>query len=63
MGVGTGRLDGVAGATARWTFTDEGEPGKNDMATIAITDSLGKVVLMVSGNLDSGNQQAHVDNK
>jgi hypothetical protein len=63
VGVGTGRLDGVAGATARWTFTDAGEPGKNDMATIAITDSLGKVVLTVSGQLDSGNQQAHVDNK
>jgi hypothetical protein len=45
------------------TFTDAGEPGKNDMATIAITDSLGKVVLTVSGKLDSGNQQAHVDNK
>jgi len=63
VGVGTGRLDGGAGATARWTFTDAGEPGKNDMATIAIKDSLGKVVLTVSGKLDSGNQQAHVDNK
>jgi hypothetical protein len=63
VGVGTGSLDGGAGATARWTFTDAGEPGKNDMATIAIKDSLGKVVLTVSGKLDSGNQQAHVDNK
>ena len=63
IGSGTGRLDGVAGATARWTFTDAGEPGKNDTATIVIKDSLGKVVLTVSGNLDSGNQQAHLDNK
>jgi len=63
VGYGTGRLDGGGGASARWTFTDAGEPGKNDMATIAIKDSLGKVVLTVSGKLDSGNQQAHLDNK
>ena len=63
VGSGTGRLDGAAGATAAWTFTDAGEPGKNDTATIVIKDSLGTVVLTVSGNLDSGNQQAHLDNK
>ena len=63
VGFGTGKLDGVAGATAAWTFTDAGEPGKNDTATIVIKDSLGTVVLTVSGNLDSGNQQAHLDNK
>jgi hypothetical protein len=28
VGVDTGRLDDVAGATARWTFADAGEPGK-----------------------------------
>ena len=49
VGYGTGRLDGGDGANARWTFTDAGEPGKNDKATIVITDSLGKVVLAVSG--------------
>jgi hypothetical protein len=63
VGVGTGRLDGVSGATAFWTFTDAGEPGTNDKATIVIKNSSGEVVLSVSGNLDSGNQQAHVDNK
>lgn len=63
VGFGTGLLDGGHGATARWTFTDAGEPGKNDMATIIVKDSLGKVVLTVSGKLDSGNQQAHIDNK
>jgi hypothetical protein len=63
VGFGSGLLDGGPGATARWTFTDAGEPGKNDMATIVIKDSLGKVVLTVSGKLDSGNQQAHLDNK
>ena len=63
VGIGTGRLDGEPGATAFWTFTDAGEPGTNDTATIVIKDSLGHVVLTVSGHLDSGNQQAHLDNK
>lgn len=63
VGFGTGLLDGSPGATANWTFTDAGEPGTNDTATIVIKDSLGKVVLSVSGKLDSGNQQAHTDNK
>jgi hypothetical protein len=63
VGIGTGLLDGAPGATAFWTFTDAGEPGTNDTASITIKDSLGNVVLTVSGNLDSGNQQAHTDNK
>ena len=37
-GAGTGRLNGVSGATATWVFTDAGEPGKNDMVRIAITN-------------------------
>jgi hypothetical protein len=57
IGARSGKLNGVAGADAAWTFTDAGEPGKNDMATITIT------VLTVSGFLDKGNQQAHTDNK
>ena len=63
VGIGTGLLGGAPGATAMWTFTDAGEPGTNDKATITIKDALGNVVLTVSGNLDSGNQQAHIDNK
>src|SRR5579864_481 len=63
VGIGTGLLDGATGATAFWTFTDAGEPGTNDTATITIKDSLGNDVLTVSGKLDSGNQQAHTDNK
>jgi hypothetical protein len=63
VGSGTGLLDGVPGATANWTFTDAGEPGTNDTATIVIKDASGTVVLSVSGKLDSGNQQAHLDNK
>jgi len=62
IGSGTGLFDGTVGATATWTFTDAGEPGKNDTATIVIKDSSGNIVLTVSGNLDSGNQQAHKDN-
>lgn len=54
-----GRYNGVPGATAKWTFTDAGEPGKNDTATITIVDAGGNVVLNVSGNLKNGNQQAH----
>ena len=58
VGTGTGSLNGVSGATATWIFTDAGEPGKNDHATIIITDGSG-IVLSVSGNLHNGNHQAH----
>jgi hypothetical protein len=63
QGVGTGSYNGTPGATATWTFTDAGEPGKNDMATITINDANSNVVLTVSGTLKNGNQQAHIDNK
>jgi hypothetical protein len=56
-GSGTGLCNGLA-ATATWTFTDAGEPGKNDTAKINIT---GGCSLSVSGNLNSGNQQAHAN--
>ncbi len=59
VGRGTGKYNGVAGATAEWTFTDAGEPGKNDTAKIVIKDVNNVVVLTVSGNLKVGNQQAH----
>ena len=58
-GAGTGRYNGVSGATAEWTFTDVGEPGNNDTVEIVITDANGNVVLSASGSLDSGNHQAH----
>ena len=60
-GKGTGRLNGAAGASAEWTFTDAGEPGKNDTATIEIKNSSNVVVLTVSGKLNRGNQQAHTE--
>ena len=59
-GRGTGRYNGVPGATATWTFTDQGEPGKSDRAAITITDANGNVVLNVALTvLDKGNHQAH----
>ena len=59
-GAGTGRYNGVAGATANWTFTDAGEPGSQDKASIEIKDANGAVVLIIQGSiLLRGNHQAH----
>lgn len=58
-GEGTGRYNGVPGATARWTFTDAGEPGRGDFARIEIWDNVGNLVLSASGFLKGGNHQAH----
>jgi hypothetical protein len=58
-GKGTGRYNGEAGATAEWTLTDAGEPGRNDIMRIEIKNSGNIVVLSASGTLQSGNQQAH----
>ena len=58
-GTGTGSYNGDPGATAQWTFTDAGEPGRDDWAQIIITDANGNVVLSISGNLNGGNHQAH----
>lgn len=61
-GSGTGRYDGVAGATVEWTFTDAGEPGINrDRARMVIKDAAGVVVLEVDAMLDGGNHQAHAE--
>ncbi|MBI4344161.1 MAG: VWA domain-containing protein [Euryarchaeota archaeon] len=59
VGNGTGRYNGMPGATAHWVFTDAGEPGTSDSATIHVWDPLGGLVLSVSGNLSGGNHQAH----
>ena len=58
-GTGTGRLNGVSGATADWEFTDDGEPGTSDHVRLQIKDVNNVVVLTVSGALDRGNHQAH----
>jgi hypothetical protein len=58
-GRGTGRLNGVKGATAEWEISDGGQPGRRDVLTITITDPDGNVVLSATGNLKRGNHQAH----
>lgn len=58
IGIGTGKLNGVPGATVYFRFTDAGEPGVNDTAEITIYDGPTQV-LYISGEVDSGNHQAH----
>jgi len=57
-GTGTGTYNGTPGATAKWKFTDAGEPGTNDFAHITILVGM-TVVLDAQGNLQNGNHQAH----
>lgn len=45
VGEGTGRYNDASGATVKFTLTDAGEPGSNDLATIEISDSSGVVLL------------------
>lgn len=59
VGAGTGRFNGVPGATAQFTFTDAGEPGVNDSLKLVIKDINGNVVLDASATLTHGNHQAH----
>ncbi|MGH9878675.1 MAG: hypothetical protein ACRD5H_13650, partial [Nitrososphaerales archaeon] len=60
IGTGTGRLDGVCGATIDFILNDQGEPGKNDqIVRMIITDSGGNIVLEITDplNLKVGNHQ------
>jgi hypothetical protein len=54
-GSGIGMCNGLP-ATASWRFTDGGESGRQDSATVQIE---GGCSLTVSGRLAMGNQQAH----
>jgi len=56
---GYGRLANESGAFIFVIFTDAGEPGTHDTATIVIYDSSGTLVLNVTAYLDGGNNQAH----
>lgn len=67
-GTGVGRYKNDPGATIEFEFTDAGEPGTSDTASIVVRDSNGNVVLDVPGGplpgfLDRGNIQAHKDNQ
>lgn len=60
VGSGSGRLNGELGYCANWIFTDAGEPGVPDTATIEILNCrTSEVILQVSGPLTFGNHQAH----
>jgi hypothetical protein len=60
IGAGTGKLDGVEGASIVFDFTDQGEPGTNDTEQITIFDPGGNIVLtFTTTNITFGNQQAH----
>lgn len=59
IGTGVGRYNGASGYCASWIFTDAGEPGVPDTATIEITDCADTVIMQVSGPLTFGNHQAH----
>lgn len=59
IATGTGKYNGELGATIELRFTDDGEPGVDDTATMTIRDADGNVVLTVSNKLDHGNHQAH----
>jgi hypothetical protein len=54
---GTGRYNGVSGATIQITLKDAGEPGQNDTTQITIRDASNAIVLSVSGRLERGNHQ------
>lgn len=57
VGSGTGRLNGVPGATITFKFIDAGEPGGGgDYAEFTIN---GTAAITVSGPLSKGNHQAH----
>jgi len=58
-GKGTGKLNGVSGARIEFVFTDAGEPGTKDTASMKIWNKANNLVLEVSGVLNKGNHQAH----
>jgi hypothetical protein len=58
QGQGTGTLNGVAGATIRFSFTDAGEPGREDTAEFTIMGPNGAIAYD-GGAIDGGNHQAH----
>jgi hypothetical protein len=59
QGKGTGRLNNVSGASATWTLTDQGEPGKKDTVSIQIRDRNNVLVVNASGRLVDGNIETH----
>jgi hypothetical protein len=58
-GVGNGKLNGVNGAKIYFRFTDAGEPGTSDTASLLIKNPAGTTVLTEGGTITGGNNQAH----
>ena len=58
-GIGTGKLNGVEGASIKFKFGDAGEPGVDDWFEIAIFDNSGTRVVSADTTLLHGNHQAH----
>ncbi|MBC2698271.1 MAG: hypothetical protein HF974_08055 [ANME-2 cluster archaeon] len=58
-GEGTGRFNGVEGATINYIFVDQGEPDNFDTVWILIFDKHEQEVLNVEGSMKYGNLQAH----
>jgi hypothetical protein len=52
QGSGTGRLNGVEGATATWSFTDNGEPGTKDHGSLMVTTPFGATCIVPNDPLD-----------
>ena len=66
IGTGNGRYDGADGSTIVFQLIDNGEPGKNDMASFMVyqTSNPSNVVLNTKLTvINGGNIQAHVDQK
>ena len=66
IGEAVGKLNGVDGSEIRFTFIDDGEPGRNDWMKIEIWDvgdipGVDPVFITFEGFLDGGNIQAHYD--
>ena len=57
-GTGAGKVNGTTAASVEWTFTDGGEPGTRDRATIVIKGRTGNVIMTTTGYISNGNQQA-----
>jgi hypothetical protein len=66
IGEAVGKLNGVDGSEIRFTFIDDGEPGRTDWMKIEIWDvgdipGVDPVFITFEGYLDGGNIQAHYD--
>ena len=68
IGTGVGKLNNQLGARIGFVFTDAGEPGSGDTATLKVFEQGNNLVLgltgdpSIAGDLDRGNLQTYKDN-